>query len=206
QTIPCIRGRDIQRYKFRVNWYIPKAKIIPSYYVKGEKIVCQRIVSRFGEKLVSNYRNARIVCAYANDDYFADKTVTLVWDSKVNLMYLVGLFNSKLISWFAHRFLYNRSQLTMEFMYDYARSFPIRTNVPNDLMASVIDRVKKITSIMYSIEEDAHINTDRYREFLKQGEKLSDEIDQIIYKIYGLTKEEVSIIETDIPNWPFTSE
>ncbi|MEM0134928.1 MAG: N-6 DNA methylase [Thermoplasmatales archaeon] len=206
QTIPCIRGRDIQRYKFRVNWYIPKAKIIPSYYVKGEKIVFQRIVSRFGGKLVSNYRNARIVCAYANDDYFADKTVTLVWDSKVNLMYLVGLFNSKLISWFAHRFLYNRSQLTMEFMYDYARSFPIRTNVPNDLMASVIDRVKKISSIMVSNEESTQINTDRFREFLNQCKKLSDEIDQIIYKIYGLTKEEVSIIETDIPNWPFTSE
>ncbi|MEM3845215.1 MAG: TaqI-like C-terminal specificity domain-containing protein [Candidatus Parvarchaeota archaeon] len=135
------------------------------------------MVSRLGEKLVSNYRNARIVCGYANDDYFADKTVTLIWDSKVNLMYLVGLFNSKLISWFAHRFLYNRSQLTMQFMYNYARSFPIRTDVLNDLIASVIERVKKITSIMFPIEEDAHINTDRYREFLRQGGKLSDEID-----------------------------
>lgn len=91
--------------------------------MKGEKLLFQRIVSKFGEKLISNYRNARIVCAYANDDYYADKIVTLVWNSSLELKFLVRLFNSKLISWFAHRYLYNRSQLTMEFMYDYAKIF-----------------------------------------------------------------------------------
>ena len=204
-TIPCIRGRDVQRYRFKSNWYIPKKDIIESYYVRGEKLLFQRIVSRFGKKLVSNYRNARIICAYAKDDYYADKTVTLLWDSQLDLRYLAGLFNSKLISWFAHRFLYNRSQLTMEFMYDYARNFPIKADVSPNLMKEVIDRVEKITPIMTSLENYDKISTDKGTEAMKLVEKLSSEIDQIIYKIYSLTPNEISIVENDFPYWPFTS-
>ena len=204
-TIPCIRGRDVQRYRFKVNWYIPKKDIIQSYYVKGEKLLCQRIVSRFGEKLVSNYRNARIVCTYTNDDYYADKTVTLVWNSSINLMYLIGLLNSKLINWFAHRYLYNRSQLTMEFMYDYAKNFPIRINIPPNLAEQVTVRVEKITSILSSIEMNGEFHSDRDNEALKLAEKLSTEIDQIIYEIYGLTQKEISIVENDFAYWPLTS-
>jgi type I restriction-modification system DNA methylase subunit len=204
-TIPCIRGRDVQRYRFEINWYIPKTDIIESYYVKGEKLLFQRIISRFGEKLVSNYRNARIVCTYANDDYYADKTVTLLWNSKLDLLYLVGFFNSKLISWFAHRYLYNRSQLTMEFMYDYARNFPLRTDIPPNLMEQVIAKVEKITSIMSSFETDGKFSSDRDAESLRLSEKLSMEIDNIIYKIYGLTQKEISIVENDFLYWPLTS-
>jgi type I restriction-modification system DNA methylase subunit len=204
-TIPCIRGRDVQRYRFVINWYIPKSNIIESYYVKGEKLLFQRIVSRFGEKLFSNYRNARIVCTYANDNCYADKTVTLVWNSKLNLLYLEGLFNSKLISWFAHRYLYNRSQLTMEFMYDYARNFPVKVDISSSLMKKVITNVEKITSIMSSFETDNKFSSDRYAESLKLAEKLSIEIDYIIYEIYGLTQKEISVIERDLPYWPFTS-
>ena len=204
-TIPCIRGRDVQRYRFKINWHVPKKDLIESYYVKGEKLVFQRIVSRFGKKLVSNYRNSRIVCAYANDEYYADKTVTLLWNSQLDLRYLAGLFNSKLISWFAHRYLYNRSQLTMEFMYDYARNFPIKTDIPSNLMKEVIYKVEKIISIMTSLENHDKVNTDSGSEALKLVEKLSSEIDLIIYNIYNLTQSEISIVESDIPYWPVTS-
>ena len=204
-TIPCVRGREVQRYRFKTNWYIPKKDIIESYYVKGEKLLFQRIVSRFGEKLVSNYRNARIVCAYANDDYYADKTVTLVWGSSLDLKFLAGLFNSKLISWFAHRYLYNRSQLTMEFMYNYAKNFPIRTNIPTNLMEQVKDRVEKITSILSTLEISGKLNLDKNNEALELAEKLSSEIDQIVFEMYGLTEKEISIVENDFSYWPLTS-
>jgi type I restriction-modification system DNA methylase subunit len=124
-AIPCLRGREVQRYYATSEYFIKKKDIDQAYYVKGEKLIFQRIVCRYGEKIIANYRNARIVGTYANDDNYADKTVTMIWDSKVNLKFLLALFNSKLINWFAHRYLWNRSQLTMEFMYEYARNFPL---------------------------------------------------------------------------------
>ena len=105
----CLRGREINRYNFNSDYFIKVKDIVSSYYIKGEKLIFQRIVSRQGKKLIANYRNARLVGTYTNDEFYADKTVTLIWESKVDLKYLLGLLNSKLISWFAHRYLWNRS-------------------------------------------------------------------------------------------------
>ncbi|MDP4039396.1 MAG: N-6 DNA methylase [Candidatus Pacearchaeota archaeon] len=184
-SISCIRGKEVQRYYFNSEYYIKKKDIIPSYHVKGEKLIFQRIVSRYGKKIISNYRNARIVGTYTNDDNYADKTVTLIWDSKINLKFLLGILNSKLINWFAHRYLWNRSQLTMEFMYEYARNFPIL--LPSETQA------KKIKELV-----------ERIMQFYKEGKSEQDiknvdyEIDQEVYKLYGLTKEEIKIIEESL--------
>ncbi len=204
-SIPCIRGRDIQRYHFDINWYIPRDKIIDSYYVKGEKLILQRIVSRYGEKLIANYRNARIIGCYANDNFYADKTVTLIWNSKIDLKFLIGLLNSKLISWFAHRYIFNRSQLTMEFMYDYARDFPILRYIPNEVTKEISERVNKIQSNLNRLKSDKNKDTDAKISLIKQTEGLSNEIDKIIYDLYELKEKEIRIVEEDYSYWPLTS-
>jgi len=203
-TIPCIRGKDVHRYRFDINWFIPNDKIINTYYVKGEKIILQRIVSRFGKTIISNYRNARIVGTYTNDEYYADKTVTLIRDSKIDLKYLTGILNSKLISWFAHRYIYNRSQLTMEFMYDYARSFPICVSSSSNIINNIIEDVDKILknmNILFKIETKY---TDKWKNIWEKTEELSREVDQLVYNIYGLNKKEIQIIEDDYAYWPLS--
>ncbi|MGC8645700.1 MAG: hypothetical protein ACP5UO_05500 [Thermoplasmata archaeon] len=72
-------------------------------------------------------------------------------------------------------------------------------------MKEVVDRVQKITSIMASLANSDEANTDKSAKGLELAEKLSNEVDQIIYKIYGLTPDEISIVENDFPYWPFTS-
>jgi len=202
KLIPCIRGRDIQRYHFDINWYIPIDKIIDSYYVRGEKLILQRIVSRFGKKLTANYRNARIIGCYSNDDFYADKTVTLIWNSKIELKFLIGLLNSKLISWFTHRYIFNRSQLTMEFMYDYARNFPILRNIPDIVIKEISERVDKIQYNINVMKSDKNKDTDAKMSLYRQTERLSDEIDKIIYNLYGLNEKEIRIVEEDYSYWP----
>ena len=93
----------------------------------------------------------------------------------------------------------------MEFMYDYARNFPIKTDIQSNLMKEVIYKVEKIISIMSSLENHDKVNTDSGSEALKLVEKLSSEIDLIIYNIYNLTQSEISIVESDISYWPVTS-
>ncbi len=195
-SIPCLRGREVQRYHVTSEYFIKKRDIDQTYYVKGEKLIFQRIVCRYGEKIIANYRNARIVGTYANDNYYADKTVTLIWDSRVNLKVLLALFNSKLINWFAHRYLWNRSQLTMEFMYEYARNFPLHLPTP-------IQEKKIISSVdsMLSLQKKYHSEnlSGNEKERLEQQIKNVDyEIDEEIYKIYGLTKDEIKIVEESL--------
>ena len=193
----CLRGREINRYNFNSDYFIKVKDIVSSYYIKGEKLIFQRIVSRQGKKLIANYRNARLVGTYTNDEFYADKTVTLIWESKVDLKYLLGLLNSKLISWFAHRYLWNRSQLTMEFMYEYARSFPIKI-INNDESKEIIKLVDKMLSLNKRLNEIKDKQTDEKTRLEKEIKETDDKIDQEVYRIYGLTKEEQKIIEESL--------
>ena len=195
-SIPCIRGREVQRYHFTNDYFIKKKDIAESYYVKGEKLIFQRIVCRYGEKIIANYRNARIVGTYVNDNNYDDKTVTLIWDSKVNLKFLLGFFNSKLVNWFAHRYLWNRSQLTMEFMYEYARNFPIRIPDKNQ-EKNIVSLVDQMLSLQKKLHEFKLSGNEKER-LEQQINNIDYEIDQEVYKLYGLTKEEIKIVEESL--------
>lgn len=63
--------------------------------------------------------------------------------------------------------------------------------MPTNLIEKVKDRVEKITSILSLIEINGKENLDKNIKALKLAEKLSSEIDQIIYEIYKLTGKEV---------------
>jgi len=195
-SIPCIRGREIKRYRFSNEYFIRKKNIDESYYVKGEKLIFQRIVCRYGEKIIANYRNARIVGTYVNDDNYDDKTVTLIWDSKLNLKFLLGFFNSKLINWFAHRYLWNRSQLTMEFMYDYAKSFPIR--IPDKKIEQKITELVDKMLILQRKLHEGKMSGNELERIEGQVKNLDYEIDQEVYNLYEITKEEQKIIEESL--------
>jgi len=194
-SIPCLRGREVRRYNFASEYFIKTRDIVPTYYIKGEKLLFQRIVSRCGSRIVANYRDARIVGTYSNDDNYADKTVTLIWDSSISLKYLLGILNSKLISWFAHRYLWNRSQLTMEFMYSYARDFPIRASVKENQIRSLELLVDKMLSLNKRLNEFGDKITDERARIESEIEKIDRQIDELVYKVYGITEEEQRIIE-----------
>jgi len=195
-SIPCIRGREVQRYNFTSKYFIKKKNIDETYYVTGEKLIFQRIVCRYGEKIIANYRNARIVGTWVNDDNYDDKTVTLIWNSKVNLKFLLGFFNSKLINWFAHRYIWNRSQLTMEFMYEYAKSFPIR--LPDKKQESYITSlVDQMLMLQKKLHEGKPQGNEKER-LEQQIKNIDYEIDQEVYNLYGLTKEEIRIVEESL--------
>jgi type I restriction-modification system DNA methylase subunit len=197
-SIPCIRGREIRRYSVSPEYFIQTKDIVQSYHVKGEKLLLQRIVSRCGSKIIANYRDARIVGTYCNDDFYADKTVTLIWNSQISLKYLLGLLNSKLISWFAHRYLWNRSQLTMEFMYSYARNFPILTSVEENLKSQMELLVDKMLCLNERLVALGGKTTDDRVRIEEEMKKTDSEIDELVYKIYGITESEKKIIENSL--------
>ncbi len=196
-SIPCLRGREIQRYNMLSEHFIKRKHIIPSYYVKDERLYFQRIVSRYGSKIIGNYRNARLVGTYSKEDTYADKTVTMIWNSKINLKFLLGILNSKLISWFSHRYLFNRSQLTMEFMYDYARNFPIRlpTKEQESKLSNLVDKILSLNKQLNTIKGKRIDEKNKIEEKIKE---VNEEINEFVYSIYNVTDNEKEIIEKEL--------
>ncbi|MDR2117595.1 MAG: N-6 DNA methylase, partial [Planctomycetaceae bacterium] len=101
---------------------------------------------------------------------------------KVSPLYLLGILNSKIISyWFAHKFGKLQRGIFPQFKINELAQFPI-PNITPKKQQPIIDLVNQILSA--KIENP---NTDTT--------KLESKIDRLVYKLYNLTEQEIKIIE-----------
>jgi hypothetical protein len=94
--------------------------------------------------------------------------------------FLVGLINSSLMSFFFYYFIYNQAIRTMHFMPGYADRIPIPNNLINPYPIA-----KLVKDILSTKKQNPTANTI----------ELETKIDQLVYQLYGLTEEEIAIVE-----------
>lgn len=127
--------------------------------------------------------------------YFADSTnsIYIRSDSKYKLEYLLGILNSWLMQWRFKLTSTNNNVGTNELM-----SLPFRvidfTNADEqDQHDKVVTCVKDLLSSHLRLQELP--NTDEYHELVKQMKALEAELNRLVYELYGLTDEEIAIVE-----------
>ena len=174
------RGRNIRAYQLNWNgeyiWYRPdlmreKVGCVPhtkEYFEVPEKLITQRI-------------SRQLLVAYDNhQNYFLDTTNVSnyhAWDKKTPIKYLCGLLNSKLINyWYCKKYL-----LPTIGGYEL-HSIPIKTMDNYVTFITLVDE-----AILASEKSDYTILSLKMKE-----------IDRIVYDIYGLTEDEIKIIEESV--------
>ena len=166
-----VRGRDLQKY------YINK----PSVFVHFDK---EELWSNTNEeflrkspKILVRQTGDSITCAIDNNGYLHMDTTHGLFDIKIDIYYLVGLLNSKLISYWHRTYTSEKGRAFAEVKIVNIKNIPIK--LPED--KKIIDLVK---SIIDSKERDnASVIGD-----------LENEIDELVMDLYGLNKEEKEII------------
>ena len=123
-----------------------------------------------------------------------DKTKQLTFASVNNLLlknqytqhyeYILCLINSNLLNWFYSNNFSNKSELTVNISKTYLEKLPIPDIDAND-NSKFINLVDQILTTK-KVNPQADIIA------------LETEIDQLVYELYGLTKEEISIIEESV--------
>ena len=172
------RGRNIRPYSLEwmgeYIWYRPdlmkeKTGCLPhtkTFFEVPEKLVMQRI----GMQLSVAYDDKQ--------NYFLDTVNVSRYDSidkSYSLKYICGLLNSKVVNFWYHR----KYQLPTIGGYELD-SIPIPRN--NSTQHQIIEIVEKILS---KKQQSSLIDTS----------KLERQIDDLVYKLYNLTPEEIAIIE-----------
>lgn len=118
---------------------------------------------------------------------------TISTDSNFSLEFLLCLLNSKLISWYAYRYIFSKAIRTMDLDTYYLGKIPLpKSNVENNVFRDFADKMKYLNG---RLNEIGNIMTDERRKIETEIKKLDKEIDEEIYRIYGLTEEEKEIIE-----------
>jgi len=114
-----------------------------------------------------------------------------------NLNYLLGAINSKLITWY----LKNILGMAIEINPDTARRLPIRRiDFGNPAEKSAHDEVVGLVEKMLALQKERQSvrreeDLDQVRNLEREIARVDEEIDRRVYVLYGLSPEEIKIVE-----------
>jgi len=155
-------------------------------WFEGTRILLRRLVNR----------RQRLMAALASDTFITNKNLysVLPKSSELNLLVVLGVLNSHLIS---HLYINQVTQATKD---DFpqvtikdllALPFPsIADKSRHDKMVALVEKMLDLHKQKQAAKSDAA------RERIEREIHVTDEqIDALVYELYGLTKEEIKVVE-----------
>ncbi|MBU0999042.1 N-6 DNA methylase [Patescibacteria group bacterium] len=193
---PVIDGRNIGRYF--INWdaaYL-KYDINVIHSCKREDIFLTE------EKLFFRRVGDRLVGAYDNKQFYALNTLVVInlkENIAVNIKYILALFNSKLLNWYYQSFFKSTKKVFSEIQARQIAQLPIKIldfgksedRQKHDKIVSLVNNMIYTTAELQATSA----NTDKHNSLKREIERLDGEIDEAIYKLYGLTNKEIKTVE-----------
>ncbi len=205
---PILRGKDIMKYSYSIsNNYIiltkneiDVSKEFPSlihYFEKfGEKFKQRGAKGKHWSNLracsfFDDFKKEKIIWIELSDEnrfalckdeiYLLNSAYFLIPPKEFESLYLLGVLNSRLIKFYMMLIANTSGMGTIRWINVYVREFPIPV-VNNERQRPIISLVDQILT---SKKENPEADTSA----------LEREIDELVYKLYGLKEEEIRIVE-----------
>lgn len=191
---PLLRGDDVKRYSYEYKgeyvWYVP------------EKMRTHRSTARPGER--ERFEQSKVLvkdtttdfAGTYDDKHFYVKDVLIVipkqgTNTTVDLRYVVGVVNSK-----ALRFYYRSTFKTIHVQCEELSSLPLpRVEKPADKECHD-EIVVKVEAMLEAKELLSKAKTDKDKTYYENKcNALNLQIDRLVYELYGLTPEEIEVVE-----------
>jgi hypothetical protein len=183
-----IVGRNISKYCIRFsNMYI-LFKLSLFHTGVDEKIF------KKPEKILVRKTGNILLAAYDDKQYYTDQSIYNLYDKRGNnlsLKFVTALLNSKLMN-----FYFNKKMITNPDVFPYIKGIHLKKlplkELESECQRSFVTIVDKI--LIFTERDDFLANASKQAK-VKECEH---EINQMVYKLYGLIKEEIDIIEKSI--------
>jgi hypothetical protein len=140
----------------------------------------------------------RIVATLDNEGSYADHTLNVMYPKQsatYDLRYILGILNSQLINfYFLKKYVGN-----VNIKGDYLEKIPIRTiDFQNHEAQEAYEQVVSLVDAMLQVNdqiEDAKVPDERVR-LARERDATDRQIDQFVYRLYGLSESEIALIES----------
>ncbi len=200
------RGGDIKFTKNKIEKsdipYLFSGKCVKKYYLDEKYFYWVSKKQNLSPTFKEDYNNQFIITTKISDRYRAyikpkkslignNVIKVFIKNKQQNIKYILAILNSKLMDYIVKRYLINYSELTVAFYNSILKVTPIK-EISEKNQKPFINLVDKILSITKS--KDYLDNSDKQAKV----KRLEKEIDQLVYKLYGLTKEEINVIEENL--------
>jgi adenine-specific DNA-methyltransferase len=193
---PLLRGEDVKRYAYEY-----KGEYV--WYVR-EKMRAHRPTSRPGErerfeqpKVLVKDTTADFAGTYENRDFYVkDVLIVIPQEGKqapFDLRYVAGIVNSR-----ALRFYYRSTFKTIHVQCEELSALPLP---PLDLKQNADkvrhdEMVRKVQTMLEARKQLAKAKTDKDKAYYESKVSALDrQIDELVYELYGLTPEEIAVVE-----------
>ncbi|MET0465637.1 MAG: N-6 DNA methylase [Chitinophagaceae bacterium] len=163
----------------------------PERYFTGERLLLRELISR----------QFRLQAVKAAEDFVTNKSMQsiLPLQNSPDLNFLLGVINSRLMSWYFLR----RSNIAQrddfpKIVLKETRLLPVPELTPNDAADKVRhDRLTQLVEQLLTAKQQlAAAHTDRDKNFYERKcSGLDQQIDKLVYELYRLTDEEITLIE-----------
>ncbi|MBI2470212.1 MAG: hypothetical protein HYV59_03095 [Planctomycetes bacterium] len=178
---PCVKGIDIVRYGLKNPTRYLNGKIAREYLdsYQDEKIIGQEIVAH-----IQNPTPHILIMLFYDDKHrlFNDTCIEVkVLDKSLHKKFVLSYLQSEFCNWYAYNFIYNRAVRTMHFINYYVTQLPI----PKITESAQQPFITLVNQILAAKKQDPNADTSA----------LERQIDQLVYKLYGLTEDEIAIAE-----------
>jgi len=157
-------------------------------FLCGEKIFVRQVMGK-----------ERIYATIDRDKYYVDQTVyVLIPENAIRLEYFLGLICSKLISYYFSNTISDRKQTFPKIKGIQIEQLPIRRINFSILSEKTLhDKMVNYVTSMLDLHKNIPLaKTDHEKTIIqRQIDGTDRRIDELVYELYGLTEEEIKIVE-----------
>ena len=147
-----------------------------------------------GEKIIALRKCLRPTFTYVNFDSYVSATFYIIKTERINQKYLTAVLNSSLIAFWLRnkgKMQGNNYQLDKEPL----MSIPIHgvDQKEDKPIITLVDKMLLLNKEFYQFKE----NSEKWQKIKEEIDKTDKKIDEEVYKLYGLTSDEIKIVEGD---------
>jgi len=194
--VPAFNG-TVRRYKIDfgepafLRYDANLAEYKPERYFHGKRLLLRELISR----------QFRLQAVYVEEDFVTNKSMQsiLLADQNHSLMYLLGILNSKLLSWyFLAVHSVGRRDDFPKIVLKQTRELPFRKidfadKSDRKRHEKMVDRVEAMLAL-HRQREAAKTPVEKTN-VERQIAAVDGQIDRLVYELYGLTDEEIALVE-----------
>lgn len=171
-TIPILTGKNVMKYVPKSESYITNSTLVE--YSKDNKFYT-------GERFTIRETGSVLTVTYLSKNIYVNRSLyTFIRkDESISIKYLVGCLNSRLIQYCYSEKFKAPTELFPKIRIGQTKMLPIP--VPD------IEQENEVISVVDKILKNKEIN--------KDTSILENELNNIVYQLYGLTDEEIAIVE-----------
>lgn len=189
-----LRGRNIGRYHLEWTgeyvWYKPDLMKIKQAAAPKES----KIFEAKEKLLIRMISGDKIIATYDNKGFYLLQDNLLLPKTNYNIKYILSVLNSKLAT-----FIVKNMTSNIAITQSLLKIFPIpkidfsnkKEKLRHDELVKLADKMLKLNKELQKTTE----KSDKWYKIKKEIEKTDKIIDQKVYELYGLTKEEIKVVE-----------